>query len=156
MTLVFSVSCFLQDEEDEAAPVGSGTLTAKVTYTGTEGGPDDLYVFVYNSLSQTAPRSGIVYQGTATDITAATEYTITINNIAPGDYYVVALYDYHLGGSNIITQTDRYEMYTASGGTNLVTNAEVVTISKDQTKELTISMDQDSWVIQNTSPISFM
>lgn len=151
--IFFSPGCFLDDDSDED-PTGTAKLTAKVTYNGTEGGPDDLYIFVYSALSQNAPRTGIVYQNSVNDISAGTEYTITIENITAGTYYIVALYDYHSGGANIITKTDRYEIYNASGGTQLVAGASAVTFSENQT--VTITMDQDSWRIVDADPITFM
>jgi len=139
MTLAFSVSCFLQDDEDEAAPVGSGTVTVKATYTGTikgdvvgvSDGTGKVFVYFFNTL--TTADAGIVYSAsTAAAVSLNVEETISKSGIAPGTYYVLVFYDYKAGAKDV-NQTDRYELYNNH---NCAADASTITVGENSSQEV--------------------
>jgi hypothetical protein len=155
MTLVFSVSCFLQDEEDEAAPVGSGTFEATVSYSGTTktwgsydtANPGNMknYIYLYSEIGQRSDTPAPVYEGSS----ATNDSTITINNIAPGNYYVVVCYHYRAAdpitlASPALSKDNPYEIYNGSSGTQAYTSGTTVSITNNNTTSLSIEFD-DTW-----------
>gem|GEM_PF-1078941 len=90
----------------------------------------------------------VLYKGTS----SSNNSTITITNIAPGNYYVVAFYDYNSGGKkdNILNRYDRYSIYdndpaNADIGTLFADLADTITVNEDS-HDITLSIDQD-WVL---------
>lgn len=156
MTLAFSVSCFLQDDEDEAAPVGDGKISVTVNYsggsptfgdviTGDEVGTGKNYLYLYSTLGTKSNNPMPVYEGSS----ATNNSAITISNIAPGSYYIAVCYDYRgATGEPALTQANPYELYDGSTGTPLISEATKVQIDAGVTKTLSIDFST-TWVLTN-------
>ncbi len=149
MILLFSVSCFLQDEDDETVPVGDNNLTVKATYIGSttveNGATGKIFVYLFQTLGTNA-RTGVIYKGsTDTPITPLSESAIVMSNIAPGDYYVLTFYDC-ASGSNIDNKGDIYVLYKSSKCTKDATKISI-------TSDITISenFDDSNSLQQNSS-----
>ncbi|PKL40648.1 MAG: hypothetical protein CVV44_03330 [Spirochaetae bacterium HGW-Spirochaetae-1] len=73
---------------------------------------------------------------TATDITG----------IEPGDYYVIAFYDYRTGGddSNLITKADRYAFYDGGTGSPLISDTQKLTITEEGPNAISLTI-QRNW-----------
>jgi hypothetical protein len=122
-------------------------------------GPDDLgdkinIVYLFGTL--TADINGdyisniqpVLYKGTS----SSNNSTITIKNIAHGDYYVVAFYDYNYGGNreNLLNRYDRYSIYDNDPanediGTPFADLADTITVNEDS-QGITLTIDAN-WVL---------
>ncbi len=108
------------------------------------------YVYVYSELGDGSRDKPVLYRGT----NSSNDSEITINGIVAGTYYVVAFYDYSYGGNreNLLNRYDRYAIHTDSpaGGTAnstpYVDRAATVTISENDTVEITLEIKRD-WVL---------
>lgn len=76
----------------------------------TEVGDKINVVYLYSQLGDNSQSYPVVYKGTSSVRTGV----ITITDILPGTYYVIAFYDYCGGGAqtNILNRYDRYAIYT--------------------------------------------
>jgi uncharacterized protein (DUF2141 family) len=112
----------------QSAP-GSYTLTLKAQYNGTEGtGDKKIHVYLYNALGDTV--TGTAPYKTAVTSTAAvptTEYSFAFNGVLPGNYYILAFYDYSTTGTDTPgLEDDRYVLYN---GKQYIDEADAVNIS---------------------------
>ena len=130
-----------------------GSLTVHATYTGAEPvssiGSKKIYVYLYDSLNDSTPTSGgtrdplPIYTGlTDSAVSVGNPSDITIDNILPGDYYIVVFYDYR-SGSNPDNQTDPYIIYNniefpyeGASPLTISTGTELSGISFDYSKTL--------------------
>ena len=62
---------------------------------------------------------------------------VTVSNVAPGTYYVVAFYDYKDNGTYKGGEGDKYTIYNS---TQLTTGASIVTVASDQSQTLAMSL----------------
>jgi len=138
------------DDSSDPAPT-TGTIVVKATYSGTEPtasgkaptfapGTKVIFVYVYSALTNTDTSRAVTAYTVQTDaaVTVGTEYTLTINNVTPGDYKVVAFYDYRAGGSNLDSQDDKFVIYNNVDEPDLAT---LVTVEAGSTDELTMNID---------------
>ncbi len=158
MTLAFSVSCFLQEEEDEATPVGSGTVSVTLKYIGDtptfgtviagdggELGTGENYIYLYSTVGLKSNEPVPVHGNSSNDNTGTT--AITINNIVPGSYYLAVCYDYRsASGEPALSKQNPYEFYDGGIGTPYVEDAVKVVIENGKTKSLSIELD-DTWIL---------
>lgn len=90
----------------------TASLNVDVTYSGTAAttGTGRLFIYLYEALGNDTRTQLPLRTGSTTS--AATSGTITIDNIVPGNYYVVAFFDYSDDGSGFFdSQDDRYVLY---------------------------------------------
>jgi hypothetical protein len=111
------------------------------------------YVYLYGSLGVKSTTTPVLYRGTS----STNNSVVTIKNIAPGDYYVVAFYDYNSGGNreNLLNRFDRYSCYDASNegtGTPFVNEADVITINEDS-HDITLEIHAD-WAMGRPKSIA--
>lgn len=117
--------------------VGDKTITVKATYNGSEPtssiGTKQIYVYLFRSLGLSARDPQPAYMGsTAGEVSAGTEYTITIENVCDGDYYVMIAYDYRSGDAGIFdNRTDRYVLYGGAGHSGFASLAAEIAVSGD-------------------------
>ncbi len=119
-----------------------------------DDGPGDRInvVYLYSFLGETSKTNPVLYRGES----ASNNSAVVIGGIVPGNYYVVAFYDYCGGGNleNILNRYDRYSVYVDSGdaepGTaNSSPFADLgvaVTIKDKETTEITLDI-QKNWVL---------
>ena len=123
--ILFLISCNNSAQNNQINPLaiavipqGSSSLTVKATYTGSPrtDGTGKIFVYLYDQpLEATSRYPAALYTGsTDSEVTPGVEATVTITDIADGDYYVLVFYDYHSGGNND-NQTDRYWLYNNTG-----------------------------------------
>lgn len=113
------------------------------------------YVYIYSELGSSSRDKPVLYRGTS----SSNNSEITINSIAVGTYYVVAFYDYAYGGNreNLLNRYDRYAIYTdnpfdgTANSTPFVDKAAAVTISENDTLEITLEIKRD-WVLGKPNP----
>jgi len=119
------------------------TLTVMVNYLGNFGGDYDTdldsttsepkagtkmnYVHLYTDKDDTASKNMPLYK--EFPITENGE-TIDLTGIEPGDYYVIASYDYRSGDSTL-NQADRYAFYDGATGSPLSGNGILLNITKE-------------------------
>jgi hypothetical protein len=135
-------------QSDGKFMVKPGTVTVNAGYTGTAAGADGsqkIYVYLYSTLSdaQATPVYSGSTSGTVTSDGTLNE--ITISNVAPGSYYVVAFYDYSDNGAGIAAGEG--DKYILSGGSQLTTGASAVTVATDQVKTVTMNIT-DAYSLQ--------
>jgi hypothetical protein len=118
---------------------GPSTLTVHATYNGTavtgvpdvDDGSGKIFVYLFKTDELGLTSRTWTYSGsTAAAVTVGVEATITIDHIKDGEYYVLAFYDYKLGG-NDDNQTDRYVLYAGAGLTGFTSVAVPYTVSGD-------------------------
>lgn len=121
-----------------------------IPYPDNDTGNRINYIYLYSTLGVNSNSEAVKYRGEL-----SSNGTITISNIAAGDYYVVAFYDYSYGGNqqNMLNRYDRYAIYTSTdpaGGTANSTpfqdKASIVTITENSTTEITLDIKRD-WVL---------
>lgn len=127
--------------EDE---VTTGTITVKATYNGdvedaTQPGTHKIYVYLYKTLSN-AQAEPDYKSCTSTGATVGVESTITVNNIAPGNYYVVIFYDYKAHNTYEAGKDDRYII---SDSARYPSDADPVTVSEGSSDILNVSFGND-------------
>ena len=103
-------------------------------------------VYLYSTLGERSVSTPVLYRG----VSSSNPSTITIGNIAPGDYYIVAFYDYNSGGNreNLLNRYDRYSFYDTAHegtGTPFVNEADTVTVNEDS-HDITLAIDAD-WAL---------
>jgi hypothetical protein len=157
LSIVFiALSCENNSDETGSANIatGSGILEVKATYTGTpiagvtgvSDGSGKIFLYMYAALGTNAQNAPAYQASTAAEAVLNTEYTITINSIAPGNYYVVVFYDYKKHTNNTAGNTDRYELYN---NVNTVSAASAVAVANDSTTSLIgISFD-NTWLLDS-------
>ncbi|HOO72760.1 MAG TPA: hypothetical protein PK926_13470 [Spirochaetota bacterium] len=125
----------VEDLADEA--IGTGDIGDRINV-----------VYLYGTLDEASKDTPVLYRGSSSTNNAV----ITIKNIAPGDYYVVAFYDYNSGGNreNLLNRYDRYSFYDletigSDNGTPFVNLADTITVNED-THEITLDIHQD-WAL---------
>jgi hypothetical protein len=126
------------DEDNEsAAVIASGDIGDKVNI-----------VYVYSELGETSDATAVLYKG----VGSVNNSVITINGMAPGNYYVVAFYDYAYGGNrtNLLNRYDRYSIYNGTTGTPFVDDTtqpvETVAVVESTPAEITLSIEAN-WVL---------
>ncbi len=149
--------CDFSDEEkdkDEDVAVETGVITVKATYTGTAAdatapGSKKIYVYLYKTLSANAQDASAPDYSLSTDAAVAigVESTITIADIAPGEYSVVVFYDYKTHNLNIAGKDDRYVIYdagdTVNYTTNIVSEADKISVGNDSSDTITVTFGDD-------------
>lgn len=149
--LVLFTLCFASCDDDSKDPSPTtGTIVVKATYSGAEPtasgkastftpGTKIIFVYVYSALTNTDTSRATTAYTVQTDaaVTVGTEYTLTINNVTPGSYKVVAFYDYR-AGDNLSNQGDKFEIYDNAADPD---NATVVTVEAGSTDELIMGID---------------
>jgi len=133
-------------------PAGEDSLYNTLITSSTEDQGDKINViYLYSTLGENASSYSVIYKGESEENNGI----ITINDIVPGAYYVVAFYDYSGGGNqtNILNRYDRYAIYTAAepydstaNSTPFQDRASAVTVSGNQTVEMTLEIKRD-WVL---------
>jgi len=147
----FITGCFDGGGDDKTNDSGSGKITIKATYNGSLGTDPEatkkIYVYLYKELQDSAKdETNPDYQGSSTEVTSAGDTkTITIEDIAPGDYYIVVFYDYKHHNKNIAGNTDRYVIYES---TQYISDATPVEIEEDSDETITLTFD-DNFTIQS-------
>jgi len=121
-------------------------------------GEDDIgskknFVYLFDKLGYYSKRYPVLYKGTS-DVNNS---EIEITGIAPGEYYVVAFYDYNGGGNktNQLNKCDRYRIYAGekadaeaeSEGTAYVDKAKTIQITEEDDPVQSITLKVDSSVI---------
>lgn len=116
-------------------PSSTYTLTVSAAYTGTRPAEDrSMYVYLY-SLLGTGTRNTYfpIYTGASSAVSSTDPYTITIDNVIPGDYYVLVFYNYNYNVTNSYydNQNDRYRLYdnAVPAGTRCRSEADPYTVS---------------------------
>jgi uncharacterized protein (DUF2141 family) len=117
--------------------------------TGKEGTLKN-YVYLFSTIEQKSDNNPVLYKGESSTNGAE----ITISDIEPGTYYVVAFYDYTSGGNleNILNRYDRYAIYAetsnalSGNSTPYFDKASIITINEDQTVSITLDIAMN-WVI---------
>ncbi len=107
-------------------------------------------VYLYSTIGEASSTYPVLYKG----VSENNNQTIVINDIEPGEYFAAAFYDYSSGGNqeNLLNRYDRYGIYTttapidSSCSTPYRDKASSITISKDQTTQITIEIKQN-WII---------
>ena len=114
------------------------------------------YIYLYSALTDSANTSPVLYKGSSSVNGSA----ITITGVEPGEYYVVAFYDYATGGNleNILNRYDRYSIYSATDGldgdsTPYKDKATTVTVTANQTKTITLTINRD-WILGKPKTVS--
>jgi len=144
----FITGCFDGGGDDDKDKVTTGSIEVKATYTDSitdanTGGTEKIFLWLFKEAPANA-RTEADYEITTESAAASgTEYTLTIDEIEPGDYYVMLFYDDKLHNQGDAGNTDPYVFYNNAKNP---TTAARVTIEKDSTKELTISFD-DTYLI---------
>ncbi len=160
--MVLMVSPFgCMEDDDESSPAGEGTLNVSVTYNGNFGTDVDgsragemiNYVYLYRDMGETAANEySIIYPADPmTEGAIDTNGGIyTFDNVANGDYYIIAFYDYRGSGSNatdLLNRNDRYALYDGDSGSPLREDAVTVNITGNtSTVDMTIEAD---WILQD-------
>lgn len=113
---------------------GTGAVVVKVSYTGTARttGTGKLFAYLYKSLS-TAQAVPDYQASSETEAAVGTEYTLTLNNVAAGDYYLLIVYDSKLHNQHDAGNGDRYVLYN---GQHLAGSAAVVAVQAGATTTL--------------------
>jgi len=140
----------LQTIED---PDSAGVFISNDAYTFDGTDPEDVgtmknFVYLFNALGDQSKEFPVLYVGS----TSENNTTITIKNIAPGDYYVVVFYDFNGGGNkeNQLNRYDRYTIYNGSDGPGspIVADALMITIPDCETEctpeVISLSIDSDN------------
>ncbi len=118
-------------------------------------GNKHVYVYLYSALGDSSKDTAVLYNGESDDIDADTR-TVTVDNITPGVYYVVAFYNYAYGDkvTNRLNRYDRYAIWdgtdddvanvdSVSGGNAILDNADTVTITENETLSLEMNIHED-------------
>lgn len=141
-------SCFWEDEEDPADT--TTTLTVNVTYNGPTETADStlgkvyLYLIPDGTITDNTPP---VYASpsalsvcTSGKVTLGQSYTLTIENIAAGNYKVFIFYDYFKQTTREAGKTDKYILYdstdTTSYAVECLASATVLSIEEGDDVEL--------------------
>lgn len=127
----------LQADNAYMTPASTYTLTVNAAYTGTLHTPDpttSIHVYLYSLLGTGTRNSYLpIYTGVSSAVTSTDPYAITINNVIPGNYYVLVFYNYsHTDTSaNNDSKDDRYRLYdnVVPAGTRCRGEADQLTIS---------------------------
>ena len=151
LTLLILTAGFLSCESDEES-TPAGTLQVLATYTGAEAivteppATEEIYVYVFDeTLANTDKSRGFLYSTRTNEaVTPGTQYTLTIDNIPPGDYKVAVFYDGVYGNSNLDNNGDAFIFI--SGQTTPAT-ADIVTIEDDTTEVITQSFNGDNVLV---------
>lgn len=150
LTIDFTDANSIQAAGAFMGPVGSVTLN--VTYTGptvkaiSAPGSKQVYAYLYSSslpinAKDTTNRK---YVGEAAAVSVGSR-TITINNVTPGDYYMVVFYDryQHDSANGVPGKDDFYAIYDSDDSVNLTTNlvseANTITVTADTNTAVTFS-----------------
>lgn len=141
----------------------TGTVTVQTRYTGTlttATGNDNIgkiHVYLYKTWppvsgdpavenAQVIPDYSAKSDTTVAD--AATQYTINVSGVLPGNYYVVIFYDFKNHTNNLAGNTDRYILYNADDTTyytgNITSEADAVTVDAGLTETLTLDFYDES------------
>lgn len=136
------------DKKKDDDKVTTGTIEVKATYTDSvtdtnTGGTEKIFLWLFKEApanARTEPDYEVITESAAA---SGTEYTLTIDEIEPGDYYVMLFYDDKLHNQGDAGNTDPYVFYNNAKNP---TTATLVTIEKDSTKKLSISFD-DTYLI---------
>lgn len=108
-------------------------------------------VYIYSTLGDSSSSTPVLYKGESADNNGI----ITIGDIEPGAYCIVAFYDYSGGGNreNLLNRYDRYAIYTAESPEDSTANstpfqdrASTVTITGGQTTSVTLDINKN-WVL---------
>ena len=87
-------------------------MVVKVSYTGTpkSNGTGVIFACLYKTLStaQAPPDYGV---RTPAEAAVGTEYTLTLPQVAPGEYYLLLFYDFRQHNQHDAGNTDRYVLY---------------------------------------------
>ena len=136
----WGTTCELDDdgEEDLAdETIGSGDIGNRINV-----------VYLYGTLGEASTTTPVLYRGSS----STNDALISIKNIAPGDYYVVAFYDYNSGGNreNLLNRYDRYSFYDleaieTDNGTPFANLADTITVNED-THEITLDI-HEHWAL---------
>jgi hypothetical protein len=116
---------------------------------GKEGGLKN-YIYIFSAIEQKSDTNPVLYKGDST----SNGGEITITDIKPGIYYIVAFYDYASGGNveNILNRYDRYAIYSqtadalAGNSTPYFDKAATITIGEDQTVSIILDINAH-WVL---------
>lgn len=147
------------DDDDDPAPTPTATLTVTVNYLGEYEGDYDTgsdregdkinYVHLYSDIDATSTSNMTLYKEfSVTDNNTATDLT----GIAPGDYYIIAFYDYRKGGGDAtskITQGDRYAFYDSSDGSPFQSDAMPLTITLEGPNTAAFEIER-YWELDNS------
>lgn len=133
--------------------VNSGVKTDSTANAFTSVGTLENYVYIFSALEQKSSDNAVLYNGSSN----TNNDIITIENITPGTYYIVAFYDYRTGGeeTNIFNRYDRYAIYTDSSNAETGTTnstpyfdrAASITIGENETVEITLDIYNKNWVL---------
>jgi len=144
--------CELEDNEsnDEAVEAGTASIKVKVkasavwgTSDPDEAGTQKNYVYLYQELGA---KSNSLPKQYGSSSTLDNTY-ILIEEVVPGDYYLVAFYDYS-GGSkddNVLNRGDYYSIYNDVSNNNpYVEDAIKVTIDENEIQKLEMTLSTTS------------
>lgn len=124
--LLFNLSCFSDEEEEEG--VSDGELEITVMYTGSESVGTDH--FVHTALYSNSNLTGTEEIGYGFSFST---YEITYEDLTGSEYYIIAFYDKDGNGS--ISSGDSYEIYQEK------TTAELPATAVETGSDIEISFD---------------
>jgi len=146
LNLIFFSGCVMEDDDNESVATGNASIKVTVNSNdiwGTEDeedpGTKKNYVYLYEDLGSKSSSYPKKYSNSS----ETNSGIITIENIVPGDYYLVVFYDYS-GGSkedNVLNRGDYYSIYSSTSNENpYVEDASKVSISENIIQELEINI----------------
>jgi hypothetical protein len=126
-----------EGEDETGSPASSGaageggTVVVRATYTGTprSTGTGALFACLYKTLS-TAQALPEYRAQTPAEAAVGTEYTLTLEQVAPGDYYLLVFYDFQQHNQHDAGRADRYVLYE---GQHLAAGAAAIAVRSGQT-----------------------
>jgi len=167
ISLLLLIIGFTNCESDDSS-TPSGSITVKTVYgnctltsvdltTTTDQNIGKIHVYLYKTWppvsgdpevenAQVIPDYSAKSDTTVADNT--TEYTITVDGVSPGEYYVVVFYDFKIHTNNLAGNTDRYILYNANDTTfytgNITSEATAVTVTDGSSTTLELDFYNDA------------
>jgi len=134
------------DDDDDSTSVSRGTLVVNYDFTGlsiSTAATNMVYVYLYKVLSL-FPYEYYTTEGSSDEITDIAQFdgSITLNNVAAGNYYVVVFYDLNSSTKSTARNNDPYMIYVNDATTDYQT-VDPYTAVKDTIPESTDGIDDD-------------